>query len=183
MTGIVTILFQGAQQKYPKLTWKAFKKIGNEITGSMPAEGMSVIEMAKKLEEKIAEKFAKKMKNTYANKPEIVALLAQLVAIAAAKKHSMDVPQDFIDQHPWTLKYLSNFAEAKAFMEIAKHPKVEVEEIVPEPRHVAFRKKHNLAEVLTFRVTRPRCGGFDHSAEQYFRFDKQEDGTFLAVNG
>ena len=177
------MLFQGAKQKYPKLTWEAFKKIGNEITGSMPAEGMSVIEMAKKLEEKIAEKFAKKMKNTYADKPEIVALLAQLVAVAAAKKHSMDVPQDFIDQHPWTLNYLSNFSKAKAFMEIAKHPKVEVQEITPNPLHVAFRKKHTLLEVLTFRIARPRCGGLDYSADEYFRFDKQEDGTFLAVNG
>ena len=62
----------------------------------------------------------------YSDDKTLKDFVVELVSTAAARRDYLDVPHDFIARHPWTRKYLSHFAEAYDFMQIAKTKGVQI---------------------------------------------------------
>ncbi|MDO8579664.1 MAG: hypothetical protein Q7R72_02210 [bacterium] len=109
---------------------------------------------------------------------EVSAVVNALVATARARKSEYDVPHEFIKEHPWTLKYLSHFAEANDFMQIAKTEGVQI--VLDEVR-MKERIRRGLIRQICFRIFVPE-GTQIRTKEETFRFERQSDGTFIALN-
>ncbi len=118
----------------------------------------------------------------YQNAQMLKEFVDELVRVAASTKDDLDVPRDFIEKHPWTLKYLSHFAEANDFRAIAKTPGVQVV-LSPELESIQrYRKEHGMKPHVRYKVFVP-VGTDIRTREQIFKFEEQEDGSYIALSG
>lgn len=118
----------------------------------------------------------------YQNVQALEEFVNELVRVAASTKDDLDVPRDFIKKYPWTLKYLSHFAEANDFRAIAKNQGVKVT-MSPEPDNIQrYRKERGMKPQVRYKVFVPVDTDI-RTKEQIFRFEKQEDGSYVALNG
>ncbi len=118
----------------------------------------------------------------YPNAQALEEFVNELVRVAASLDDDIDVPRDFIKKHPWTLKYLSHFAESKDFRAIVKTPGVQIE-IDPCPDNVRrFREIHGMKQVLRYRIFVPADTDI-RTKEQIFKFEVQDNGSYVALSG
>lgn len=107
-------------------------------------------------------------------------VMEELLATIKARKNEADVPYHFIDRHPWTLKYLSHFAEANELFALCRKGGVE---IVEAPWNTAIQKirtERGARHQLRFRITDP--GLFGAYSRWLFVFEEQENGKFVPLN-
>ncbi len=118
----------------------------------------------------------------YSDDKTLKEFMTVLVSTAAARRNYLDVPSDFILRHPWTLKYLSNFAEADDFMQIAKTEGVQIV-CEDEPKNIQeFRRDHGLKPQVRYKVFVPAETKI-RTKEQIFKFERQGDGSYVPLNG
>lgn len=113
---------------------------------------------------------------------EILKIIEQLVEVSRSRKSYLDIPVEFIKSHPWSLKYLSNFAEAYDFMLITKTTGVKVFEEIIKERIMKERKDQGLMRIKIFVVNVPEETEL-RTKEQCFMFEEQEAGQFICLNG
>jgi len=106
-------------------------------------------------------------------------VIQALFATIKARANEMDVPYKFIDEHPWTLKYLSHFSEANSLLEMCRREGARVVESPWNEELQALREARGMKPQLRFRITTPLL---PKGHEPFFAFEDQGDGTFIPLN-
>lgn len=109
--------------------------------------------------------------------PEIV---CALVRVARNRKNYMDVPRDFIKEHPWTARYLANYADSDDFFRIVRQQGLSIEEVKINEEVARMRAQQGLGLQICFLVSVPKEAPVS-KRYQYFLFEDQGDGTFLPL--
>jgi len=83
----------------------------------------------------------------YADEEAVLAMVRSLVEEARKKPDKLTQPKNFIDQHPWTLKYLAiGWSEAEELMRLAKSEGVKVVNVTISPKYQArYSGGHRMA--------------------------------------
>lgn len=90
--------------------------------------------------------------------------------------HVQKSVSEFIDLHPWTLKYVRPvFSEANQLREMAQDPKFGIILHVPSEREAILRQRHGHPQIA-YRTTGP-------GREFYFRFEEKSPGSYRAISG
>ena len=109
--------------------------------------------------------------------PEII---CALVRVARNRKNYMDVPREFIKEHPWAGRYLANYAESDDFFRITRQEEVSIEEVKINEEVAQMRIQRGLKPQICFLVSAPKQASL-RKRHQYFLFEDQGDGTFLPL--
>jgi hypothetical protein len=123
------------------------------------------------------------MKNEkFYTRKEAEEVVKKLLSTAAARKNELEVPNEFIAEHPWTLKYLSHFAEANDFLAMAKTTGVKVAEEVQRESIIRYRREHGMRQQIVFTVTVPE-GTNLRTKVQRFTFELFDTDKYRCING
>jgi hypothetical protein len=116
----------------------------------------------------------------YPDKKAVEDFMKELLEASANRTDEIDVPDDFISRHPWTVKYLSHFAEADNLLGIAKSGDYRIEH-VPEEAHVKkFRETHGIKTRLRYKVS--TAVDVPRTRPMFFSFGEQEDGSYIPLS-
>jgi hypothetical protein len=83
---------------------------------------------------------------------------------------SCEAPKDFISEHPWTMKYLGRFDEAEELLKKVRTGAANIVDLTES------QKKIYLKETLVLFIAAPI------GREILFRFERQDDGSYVALN-
>lgn len=109
-------------------------------------------------------------KKTY-TKEEAAEAVRDLIEVVGKRIRFCEDPDNFIREHPWTAKYLGNVAEAQDLLSKVRTGLIKIVDLTRSLQKI-YRK-----ETLILFVTAPI------GREIVFRFEKQEDGFYAALNG
>jgi len=124
------------------------------------------------------------MKKYYASEKEAIQVIHDLVATTKRRTDVFDVPSAFIAEHPWTLKYLSDFSEADALFDLVKEKGATISVIHMTEAERSYRLQKSMRPVFRISVE-PSSMKTPASAcwRTIFMFEQQEDGTYCCLNG
>lgn len=114
-------------------------------------------------------------------KEECRLTIEELVKAAQSRKDLLDVPRDFTDVHPWSVKYLSHFSEANGFFHFVRLPGITVREYLVPEKVTKFRKDKGMRSQIKFEVV-PWIKEKWHGGEFIFTFEEQADGLYVSLN-
>lgn len=123
------------------------------------------------------------MKKIY-SKVEAQAVVQGILDEIKKKKSDLDRPDAFIDEHPWTLKYLSGgFSESNDLLrrvhsnpESAKVVEVEIPATIR-----TYRSEHRMRPQIKFEIV---VDGIEKNGRSFiFNFDEKSDDVYICTNG
>lgn len=103
-------------------------------------------------------------------KEEATRAVGDLIAVVERRIESLDTPHAFIQEHPWAQKYLNHFAEAEDLFRKVKTGLIRIVDLTRSHQKIYAK------ETLLLFVTAPI------GREIVFRFEKQDDGLYVALN-
>ena len=118
-------------------------------------------------------------KKTY-TRSEVTELMEKLADAIKSRKSLIDMPADFVKQHPWVNKYVSpGFAEANQLMELAKEPAFGIVFVPQTEAEREWRHDRKMKPKLSFKT----IGGSKDDRIFTFSFEEQEEGIYIPLNG
>ena len=107
-------------------------------------------------------------------------LMEEMANIIKARKSKADIPAYFIEEHPWTKKYLCvGYSEANQLLELAKEPAFGITFVPMSETEREWRHDRKMKMKLHLRTT----GGTQFDRVFSFYFEEQEQDLYIPLNG
>jgi len=101
-------------------------------------------------------------------------------AVQAAKGKTSDIPE-FIENHPWTVRFLGDSGQSIHFLEMAKG-QMEIESIPIDPQENEHRKSQGRGEILYYHLfDSQKEKGIENS--EILAFEKRDDNLWHPLAG